>query len=117
MKENCVKYLSTGKCDAKECPYRHPKECKWLNTNNGCKRASACEYLHGTLARDDEASSFKCQGCKDVWTDENCVVKNIVNSKVCYFCLNCNDWIQHKASVFDEGWTLRDEAGYLRTNI
>lgn len=117
VRENCAGYLESGKCEAKDCPYRHQKQCKWLSTPIGCRRGVKCEYLHVTLASEEETVSYKCEGCKDIWNDGNCVVGHILNEKRCYFCLNCNDWIRHKANVFNEGWTLLDEAGYLRTNI
>ena len=33
------------------------------------------------------------------------------------FCLNCHDWIKDKSAVFEAGWTMFDEAGFLRTDI
>ena len=117
IKENCAEHLKSGGCKLKNCPLRHPKVCKWYNTNAGCKRALECEYLVVTLASDDFMTSFKCEGCKDTWTDLKFVVAHVINNSLCYFCLNCNDWIHYKANVFDKGWTLLDEAGFLRTNI
>ena len=32
-------------------------------------------------------------------------------------CLNCDDWIQQKNFVLEQGWTLFDEAGYLRQYV
>ena len=32
-----------------DCCFRHPKVCKWLNSNHGCKRDD-CSYLHVTPA-------------------------------------------------------------------
>ena len=116
-RENCPEYMKTYKCEVKDCQLRHPKQCKWLSTDAGCKRGSECSYLHDALVRDDVTAVFKCEGCKDVWTEENYVVQHIINGQRCYFCLNCEEWICDKARVFDEGFTLLDEAGNLRYNI
>ena len=85
-------------------------------TNVGCRRESECKYLHVTLAC-NERESFKCEGCKDVWTDKTCVVEHVITGHNCYFCLNCTDWIHYKANVLDEGWTLLYSFANLRTNI
>ena len=50
MAENCDGYLASGKCDTKDCPYRHPKACKWMKISLGCRRGAECEYLHDTIA-------------------------------------------------------------------
>ena len=63
-----------GKCEAKDCPYRHTKQCKWLNIKLGWKRAAECDYLHVSLASDEKSVSYKFEGCKDIWVDVNCVV-------------------------------------------
>ena len=34
-----------------------------------------------------------------------------------FFCLNCHDWIKDKSAVFEAGWTMFDEAGFLRTDV
>ena len=64
-----------------------------------------------------KAEEYKCEGWKDAWTDKGCMVEHIINNRIVYFCLNCNDWIHYKENVFAQGWTLMDEAGYLRTDI
>ena len=46
--------------------------------------------------------------------DEYCVVQHIVKNMRTYFCLNCADWIKDKNNVFEKGWALLDEEGYLR---
>ena len=76
VKGNCAGYLKSEKCDAQDCPNRHLKQCKLLNTNIECKKAAECEYFHVTLSGDDETLSFKCEGRKDVWADENCIGKD-----------------------------------------
>ena len=58
---------------------------------------------------------YNCAGCKDSWTEIACVKKHVINNKKIFFCLNCDDWIQYKLKVFDQGWTLLDAEGYLRT--
>jgi hypothetical protein len=85
------------------------KQCKWLSTPLGCRRGVECKYIHVSLASDEETVSYTCEGCKDILNDGNYVVGHILNDKRCYFCLNCNDWIQHKANVFNKGWTLLDD--------
>ena len=43
----CQKYLSTGICEEKACSARHPRHCRYWSTKaEGCKRESACQYLH-----------------------------------------------------------------------
>ena len=74
------------------------------------------ELQEGELENDNLEDWF-AEGCKDVWTEENYVVQHIINGQRCYFCLNCEEWICDKARVFDEGFTLLDEAGNLRYNI
>ena len=96
---------------------RHPKNCKWDESKFGCKRAE-CLYLHQTLATyDKKISSNQCAGCKDIWVDEKCTVQHIVQNRRTYFYLNCDDWIKDKNNVFEHGWTLLDEEGYLRTGF
>ena len=60
---------------------------------------------------------YQCAGCKHVWNDANCVKEHIIKSMRVYFCLNCDDWIKEKAAVLNQGWTLFDEAGFLRHDI
>ena len=74
-------------------------------------------YLNVTLVGDEVTALFKCEGCKNVWTEEKHVVQHIINGQKCYFCLNCEEWICDKARVFDKGFTLLDEAGNLKYNI
>ena len=83
-KEVCKVYLEEGKCNQKQCKNRHPKVCKWLKRESGCKRAD-CDYLHVTLARDDEHrnkthKSFPCAGCKNCYDDISCVVQYRMNN-------------------------------------
>jgi hypothetical protein len=117
-KHVCKEHIRNNKCENKECPDRHPQECKWLTSTFGCKR-EGCEYLHVTPATDEVHSiHYKCAGCKDIWTDRTYVIEHTLrNQLVVYFCLNCDDWVQHKENVFDAGWTLLDKDGFLRTGI
>ena len=41
----------------------------------------------------------------------------MIKQKAVFFCLNCNDWIKDKSKVFDQGWTLMDQEGFLRQGI
>ena len=69
------------------------------------------------MANNEAADKFKCEGCKYIWEEKSCVVEHVVENMKVFFCLNCDDWIQHKANVFNPGWTLFDEEGYLRHGI
>ena len=60
---------------------------------------------------------YKCISCKDTWKDSECVVKHIINGRMLYFCLNCDDLVTRKSEVMQEGWTLLDGEGYLRRDI
>ena len=83
----------------------------------GCKR-NDCVYLHDDIAnKEEKAHNFKCVSCKDTWTDSSCVVKHSVKNHQVYFCLNCDERVQFKENVFDQGWTLLGNDGFLRTGI
>ena len=126
-KKRCKEYLKSLTCGYRDCPDRHPKICKWQSDRTQCKRGEECEYLHVTLANDDREMQahknqlgnveYTCVGCNSVFTDEWCVVKHVIHNMETYFCLNCDDWIKHKQRVYDQGWTLMDQYGYLRTDI
>ena len=103
------------KCERKDCQKRHPKRCKWMSSQVGCRRLD-CDYLHDANER-KLASNFKCVGCKNTWSDKMCVVEHIVQNQRVNFCLNCDDWVKYKERIFDQGWTLLDDAGFLRTGI
>ena len=124
----CKEYIKNLKCLNKDCPDRHPRVCKWWkNSRSGCKRGDECEYLHVTLANDDKSmkahkidlitGEYNCVGCKSIFTDEKYVVKHIIQNMETYFCLNCDDWVKDKERVFEHGWTLLDQYGYLRIDI
>ena len=36
-------------CDSKDCNERHPKICRYFNSNQVCKFGITCSYLHVTL--------------------------------------------------------------------
>ena len=108
--------MKGDKCEGIICSDRHPKKCKWMETSGGCRRNSDCDYLHVSKGS-EEYKSFKCESCKSVWKDEHCVVEHVINRHNCYFCLNCDDWVQLKANVFKEGWTLLDTFGNLMWDI
>ena len=69
----CKDYLRDDKCERKECCDRHPKRCKWDNSDRGCRRGSECLYLHKPNAsktdkeKSSELKNYKCQGCKYIW--------------------------------------------------
>ena len=112
-KHICKEFLENGACTNTDCMERHPIRCKWVKSEHGCSRSN-CEYLHNTLPIND---SFKCAGCLDIWNDPTCVIQHVIRNQEIYFCLNCNDWIKEKSRVFDQGWTLLNEQGFLRTGI
>ena len=104
----CQQHTQDNKCEKRDCQDRHPKTCKWLSTEFGCKR-SDCEYLHVTLVTDEvqvQVENFKCVSCMDTWMEKDCVVKHTIKNQQVYFCLNCNDWVKNKERVFDQGWTM-----------
>ena len=104
-KEICKEHMDNQNCSKSNCNARHPKQCKWFASKYGCRRSN-CEFSHVTHASND---GYECSGCKDIWTDMTCVKKHIIENQSVYFCLNCDDWIQFKSKVFDQGWTLLDK--------
>ena len=92
-----------------------------MKSSGGCKRGQSCDYLHNSRREKnknlDVSSQYKCEGCKNIWEDRICVVEHTIHNMKVFFCLNCDDWIQNKVKVFDDGWTLLDEAGMLRDHI
>lgn len=117
-KHICKSHTLNQKCDNKDCEYRHPAVCKWFNSRGWCKRNSECEYLHTKGFSEGELNqSYECISCKGTWTDKTCVKEHLVQNMTKFFCLNCDDWVKIKGNVLQPGWTLLDEAGYLRTDI
>ena len=118
----CGDYLRDDKCERRECCDRHPKRCKWDNSDKGCRRGNECLYLHTTIneTEEDKGSELKeyqCQGCKYIWNDGNCMEEQVIKGIRVFFCLNCHDWIKDKPAVFEQGWTMFDGAGFLRTDV
>ena len=114
-KNICTQYLQSMKCDKKDCDGRHPKTCKWLRTQGGCKRGSDCGYLHNMCG--EETEKFECVSCKYSWEDKNCVVEHLVRNMKKFFCLNCDDWVKDKQKVLEHGWSLFDDEGYLKVDL
>ena len=115
----CKTHLEEQKCKEKGCRERHPKACKWFQRDIGCKRLN-CQYLHVTLAENDtkiKSKDYECAGCKNVWEDENCVIRQNIGNKEVFFCLNCDDWIVNKSAVLNSNWTLFDQYGNLRQDV
>ena len=119
----CQVYLDSGKCEVKNCVDRHPKVCKfWTKSKSGCIRKTSCDFLHVTLAKDDqrekeEPGYYNCVGCRCDWTDKSCVIEHVINDHRVYFCLNCEDWVKDKSKVLDKNWTMFDERGNLRYDV
>ena len=44
------------------------------------------------------------------------VMHEIENTSV-LFRLNCDNWVKNKVAVFDLGWSLLDNEGFLRNGI
>ena len=117
-KHICMSHALNQKCETKDCDDRHPAVCKWSNKKGGCKRNSECDYLHVKLSSEAERNqSYECISCKCVWTDKTCVKEHFVQNMKKFFCLNCDDWVKNKGNVLQPGWTLLDEAGYLRMDV
>ena len=79
------------------------------------------EYLHGTLANDDERGNGKqndlCASCKSIWTDRTCVVEFSVQNQKDYCSIICDDWVKHRENVYEAGWTLCYSDGYLKEGM
>ena len=117
-KHICKSHALNQKCEIKDCEDRHPAVCKWFNKEGGCKRSYECEYLHIKLPGVTESNQrYTCISCKCTWTDKTCVKEHIVQNMKKFFCLNCDDWVKNKGNVLQPGWTLLDEAGYLRLDV
>ena len=115
----CKDYLRDYKCERKECCDRHPKRCKW-DINGDCRRGSECLYLHIDKPDGEQnmvSNEYQCQGCRYIWNDRDCMKEHTIKNMRVFFCLNCDDWIKYKTAVFDQGWTMFDNAGFLRTDI
>ena len=98
-----------------------PKGCKWFQRDVGCKRLN-CEYLHVMLSKTENEATFKfkdyeCAGCKYVWQDEKCVIKQNIGNGEVFLCLNCDNWIVNISAVLKSDWTLFDQHGNLRQDV
>ena len=60
---------------------------------------------------------YKCSGCKSSWTEKCYVKEHMIQNMQTFFCLNCDDYIKDKTQVFNKGWTLVDEHGFLRRDL
>ena len=58
-------------------------------------------------------TEYQCAGCKSTWNNITHVVPQDVQNIKLFFCLYCNDWIQQKHLVLEQGWTLFDEDGNM----
>ena len=103
--EICSEILENKTCEKPDCPHRHPKVCKWWGTSSGCKRVSDCNYLHVTIVCGDQVvedtqieNEVQCFSCKSLWQSKSFGV-------------------EYRILVFDDGWSLLDERGYLRLDI
>jgi hypothetical protein len=126
-KEICKDYLEHQKCDAKVFGKRHPRRCKWDQSKEGCQRNLSCAYLHGVKSNQEignvgnvdviGTNDYQCVSYKSVWKNKNCLVMHEIENTSVLFCLNCDDWVINKAAVFDLGWSLLDNEGFLRNGI
>ena len=120
--KTCEEYSVKGQCDVENCPHRHPQMCRSWESTNYCERNINCDFLHVTMANGDDGyqistPKFKCASCKNVWEERSCIVTHIIQGHETFFCLNCEDWVKFKTNVFDQNWTLYDEAGNLKRDI
>ena len=89
----------------------------------GCRRNEECDYLHVNNANEEsfkdiaDICEYQCVSCKSIWNNKIHLVGHTIKNMSLFFCLNCYDWVKNKESVLDQGWTLLDEAGFLRQNI
>ena len=90
---------------------RHPKQCKLMEASGECNY-KRCDYLHK-----HDIKKYKCESCKCAWENANHVVEHWIENIKLYFCLNCEDWVQHKSNVLKDGWSLFDEEGLLRRDV
>ena len=121
LKHACRFSHPTEICTNILCKMRHPKPCKWDQGRGGCRRQD-CDYLHVTLARDDEQQSrahknYPCAGCKNCYEDVTGVVEDIVKNKVFFLCLNCEDWIRRRDVVINPRWSLYDQKGEMGRDV
>ena len=94
-KEICKEYLVGGTCGNLQCCARHPRACKWNESNEGCKRKAECDYLHVTSASQTSENypGYKCASCKDTWENSACVVEHKIQNMKVFFCLNWDQQI------------------------
>ena len=106
-------------CEGKRCDKRHPKACKWMEREEGCRRKDHCKYSHDIPENKTfrKGNTFKCASCKHAWSQSKFVVKHELNNMQVFFCLNCEDWVQDKSKVLEDGWALFDQAGNLRYDV
>ena len=107
-------------CEGKRCDKRHPKACKWMEREEGCRRKDHCKYSHDipeNKKSTNKVNTFKCASCKHAWSQSKFVVKHELNNMQVFFCLNCEDWVQDKSKVLEDGWALFDQAGNLRYDV
>ena len=90
-----------------------------MTKESECQR-QYCEYLHDTghvtIANGDD-KTYNCISCNNTWKDKTCVVNHVIKGIQVNFCLNCDDWVQQKERIFDQGWSLVDNNGYLRRDV
>jgi hypothetical protein len=120
-KEICKIHLEGNKCDDKHCKNRHPKSCKWLQEQGGCKRQK-CDYFHvildcGEGQRNEAHNNFHCSGCKNNFAERSYVVDHIVHIHSVFLCLNCDSWIQQKENILNWGWSLYNNNRDLRRDV
>ena len=74
--------------------------------------------LESVDGKQEEAhKSYPCMGCKNVYEDKFCVVKQTAQNKAFFLCLNCDGWILRKNEILLPGWNLFDENGHLKQNV
>ena len=104
---------------------KKPKKCRYFDRGY-CKYKTKCRFTHMLGLCSQYLQIGKCErkecdqrhvGCKHSWEERKNVKSHIILNMEVFFCLNCDDWIQEKAAVFNDGWTMFDETGALRYDI
>ena len=53
--QTCEQYIMYGQCSEQNCPHRHPKQCRFCQSDeNSCKRNLKCDFLHFTIANEND---------------------------------------------------------------
>ena len=100
----CSDYLQKGQCEIKNCMDRHPKVCKfWSKSKGGCKRDTSCDFIHVTLAQNEENREYAGEIVKQEF-------KCIGDSVRTFDCENC-DFKSESYNIYFEHINVAHEYG------